>query len=144
MKHRAIVFSGLVMLVIYFAGCATGPSSRIKQDPEVFASFPEEVQDNIRAGEIDIGYTKEMVEMALGRPDRVVTRTSGDREERVWIYTRSLRAVGLSVGTGFVSGSSGRATGVGAGVGTGRGGSVEEAMRVVFHEGEVSSIEKSE
>lgn len=131
------------MAGILLAGCRSGPSARIDRNPEVFAGFPEEVQANVRAGEIDMGYTEEMVAMALGDPDRVVNRRADGTEERVWIYTRARRSVGLSIGTAFGSGSGGRTTGVGAGVGTG-GARAEEAMRVVFAEGRVTAIEKRE
>lgn len=133
----------VVLLGFSLVGCATGPSSRIKQDPETFERFPADVQENIRLGEIDIGYSKEMVEMALGEPNRVVSRRQEGREERVWIYTRSAPRFGLSLGTAYGTGSGGRSTGVGAGVGTRRDQS-EETMRVVFFEGEVTGIEKRE
>ncbi len=141
--RRLRILGCLLLLAAVLGGCASGPSARIKQDPEAFASFPQDVQENVRAGEIELGYTEEMVEMALGKPNRVTTRERAEGTERVWIYTRKRSSVGLSLGTGFATGSRGSATGVGAGVGT-RSGGAEETMRVVFSGGRVTAIEKLE
>ncbi len=138
---RLRILGCLFLLAAFLGGCASGPSARIKQNPEAFAAFPEDVQENVRAGEIELGYTEEMVEMALGKPNRVTTRERAEGTERVWIYTRTRSSLGLSVGTGFATGSRGSATGVGAGVGT-RSGGAEETMRVVFSGGRVAAIER--
>ncbi len=141
MNRRNWVWVCVGALVFSLAGCASGPSARIKNDPETFSAFPQDVQENVRLGRIELGYTKEMVAMALGEPDRRLTRQREGAEERVWIYTEARPSVGLSFGTGFSTGSRGRTTGVGAGVGTRRD-RAEETMRVVFSEGEVTGIEK--
>jgi len=68
------------------SGCAS-PDYRIKKNPELFATFPPEVQALVQQGQIDIGFEPEMVRMALGEPNRVYTRqTAGDMIE-VWSYT---------------------------------------------------------
>jgi outer membrane protein assembly factor BamE (lipoprotein component of BamABCDE complex) len=72
--------------VIAIAGCAT-PESRIKEKPEVFNSFPPDVQSKVRTGQVDIGYTKDMVYIALGKPDREYTRTTAEGTYEVWSYT---------------------------------------------------------
>ncbi len=85
MKHiaqRFFLTIGLLALV----GCAT-PESRIKEKPEVFAGFPPEIQANVRAGKIDIGYDKDMVYIALGKPQREYTRTTAQGTSDVWSYT---------------------------------------------------------
>jgi hypothetical protein len=68
------------------AGCAT-PAHRIKQNPELFASFPPAAQENVRQGRIEVGYTKDMVRIALGRPGRVAVRTTQSGTAEIWIYT---------------------------------------------------------
>ena len=75
-----------VLSLIALAGCAT-PESRIKEKPEVFNSFPPEVQSKVRTGQVDIGYTKDMVYIALGKPDREYTRTTAAGSFVVWSYT---------------------------------------------------------
>jgi len=68
------------------AGCAT-PASRIKRAPDKFAAFPPQVQENVRKGEIAIGYTRDMVFIALGAPHRVYDRTTAAGEAETWAYT---------------------------------------------------------
>lgn len=72
--------------LVAIAGCAT-PESRIKEKPEAFNSFPPEVQSKIRTGQVDIGYSKDMVYIALGKPDREYTRTTTEGTYEVWSYT---------------------------------------------------------
>jgi hypothetical protein len=79
----------LIVSVALAAGCAT-PANRIRRNPELFNSFPPEVQEKVRQGEVDIGFKPEMVVMALGRPDRVYRRKAKDAELQVWSYTRTL------------------------------------------------------
>lgn len=75
-----------VLLVALVAGCAT-PSSRIKKNPELFASFPLEAQALIQQGRVAIGFEPAMVEMALGEPNRVYARETGGGKLEVWSYT---------------------------------------------------------
>jgi hypothetical protein len=76
----------LMLGVLLLAGCAT-PASRIKKNPELFASFPPEVQAKVREGQIEVGYTHDMVRMALGGPQRIHTRTTQGGATEVWVYT---------------------------------------------------------
>ena len=75
-----------VLSVLAIAGCAT-PESRIKEKPEVFNSFPQDVQSKVRAGRVEIGFSKDMVYIALGKPDREYTRTTAEGTLEVWSYT---------------------------------------------------------
>ncbi len=72
--------------VLLLAACAT-PESRIRQNQALFDSYPAEIQELIRAGEIDIGFTEEMVEMALGKPDRKYSRRTAEETVTLWGYT---------------------------------------------------------
>jgi len=77
----------LLCLLGGLAGCQTGPERRIRQNPELFMSFDPDVQDMIRAGQVALGFTPEMVMLAWGRPDmRQVTLTE-QGETHVWTYT---------------------------------------------------------
>lgn len=67
-------------------GCAS-PESRIKKNPELFNSFPPDVQERVRKGEADIGYTKDMVRIALGEPNRTYERQTESGSVEVWSYT---------------------------------------------------------
>ncbi len=76
----------LAILTLFAIGCAT-PESRIKRNPELFQSLPPDVQEHVRKGEIDIGYSQDAVQLALGRPNREYTRRTKDGETVVWAYT---------------------------------------------------------
>lgn len=83
--ERAI-FAGLVLLALGLAGCATTPERRAQQHPEVFEALPPEVQENVLAGQVEIGYTPDMVFLALGAPDRKVTRRTENEQREIWVY----------------------------------------------------------
>ena len=80
---------GILGLVtaLTLCGCAT-PRTRIERHPEMFAASPADAQDRIRRGEIDLGFTRDMVYLALGRPDRVYSRTTPEGSREIWAYTR--------------------------------------------------------
>lgn len=78
-------FAVLSAVMIALTGCAT-PAARIRRNPEMFAAFPPEVRKNVEQGVIDLGYSKEMVFIALGSPDRDYTRVSTEAETEVWSY----------------------------------------------------------
>lgn len=73
------------MIVLLIAGCAT-PAHRIKQNPEIFAAFPPEIQEKVRNGEIEVGFSKDMVYIARGRPDREYQRQTAEGVTDVWAY----------------------------------------------------------
>lgn len=126
--------AGLALTLL--AACGT-PQSRIRKNPGLFASWPPEIQSRVKAGEVDVGFTAEMVRMALGSPDQKFMRTTETAAEEVWIYGGpGLRqGVGVSVGGGTYGGFGG---GVSVGSESPRG----ENARIVFAGGRVVSVEK--
>ncbi|MBN1268577.1 MAG: hypothetical protein JXB04_03240 [Kiritimatiellae bacterium] len=76
----------LILAAVVLAGCST-PDYRIKQNPDLYNSFPPEVQERVRGGNIGIGYTRDMVFIALGKPNREYVRTTADGTTEVWSYT---------------------------------------------------------
>lgn len=87
MEKRILNWMCLVVAAGMVVGCISTPEKRIARNPELFGSFPPEIQANIRKGEVAIGFTPEMVQMALGVPHRVVERTTMAGETKLWIYT---------------------------------------------------------
>jgi hypothetical protein len=67
------------------AGCST-LESRIEGNREVFDAFPAQVQRKITAGEIERGFTKPMVTIALGDPDDVYRKEDAQGASEIWIY----------------------------------------------------------
>lgn len=67
------------------AGCAS-PESRIKQNPQLFAQLTPEQQNLIKQGKVAVGFTPDMVRLALGEPDRVRVRTDAKGSREIWNY----------------------------------------------------------
>jgi len=74
------------VLVSLAVGCAS-PEYRIRKHPELFASFPPEVQENVAAGKIEIGYDPDMVFIAMGRPDHTYSRQTESGLTLIWAYS---------------------------------------------------------
>lgn len=84
--HRAqtVAWLGVALLL---AGCAS-PAYRIRKHPELFASFPPEAQAKVSEGRVEMGFTSDMVFLALGRPNRVYTRHTDAGDSLIWSYSR--------------------------------------------------------
>ena len=76
----------LVGLLLAVSGCAT-PEARIKRHAELFGSFPPEVQAKVRQGIIQLGYTRDMVFVAIGQPNHIQQRVDSSGTTLVWRYT---------------------------------------------------------
>jgi hypothetical protein len=135
MKPLPLVLSGLLLLAV--VGCAT-PESRARKNEAAVSSWPAAVQQNVRAGKIDVGYTQDMVRVALGDPDRLSSRTTASGTADVWIYFD--KSPKFSIGLGL--GSSRGGTSFGGGVNVGDDWRDQEVMRVIFERGVVSAIER--
>jgi hypothetical protein len=133
---KTLLLSIFTTLLLLVASCAS-VDSRVSDHQAAFDTWPADVQEKVRAGKVEMGFTQEMVEVALGKPDRVSSRTTDRGQADVWIYHES--APKFSVGLGF--GSSRGSTGMGAGVRVGDDFRDDENMRVVFEGGKVTAIE---
>src|SRR5262245_45566136 len=83
-SQRSFLFA-LAAVLALFAGCST-PESRIRQNPQLFAQLTPEDQELIRKGKVAVGFTGEMVRLALGEPDRFTTRESEAGSREIWHY----------------------------------------------------------
>jgi len=142
MKTRFVSRSSLLLsaAALLLAGCSSSPMSRIDANREKYLAWPIEVQEAVLAGEARKGMTPEQVEMAMGKPSEVVTRSAGPGGEEVWIYRTGggvgsglLSNTGISVGAGTGGVSVGSSTGIGGG----RRGQTPEEREVVFAKGVV-------
>ncbi len=89
MKKAAILCS--VLIILFLAGC----TKSVRYTEEEIKSFPPNIQENVRKGQIDLGMTTEQVRYAWGNPDSVKllpVYEGKPREE--WIYS--------SMGSGVV------------------------------------------
>ena len=123
-----------------------GYEQLIQADPDrwhrVDATPPlEEVQENIRSGIVDVGYTREMVVMALGEPDEKLAEKPEEEVAEVWIYRKSTPGFGIGVGTGGYAGSG---VSVGTGVRVGEPARSKDRAWVEFSGGRVKRIRTPE
>ena len=94
MKQLYTLAAAAVMLGLV-AGCNT-PARRIHNNPKLFASFPAAAQAQIRQGQVAPGFTRPMVKMALGQPDRVYNKETAGQTRELWTY------VGLDLPPGAI------------------------------------------
>lgn len=130
-----------LLAALLLAACGSTPATRIEDRQSVYDSYPPEVRSKIAAGEVDVGFTMEQVELALGKPARKSKRTTAQGVSEVWAYTRSAPSFRFGVATGFGIGSQGFGS-VGVGSGTGDD-NPEDRLRVVFDDGKVSAVERA-
>jgi hypothetical protein len=88
MKSKLSIVA-VVGLLVCATGCVSTPDSRINKDPRVFAGLTPEIQAKVKKGEIAIGFSREMVRLALGLPRQVNVRTSEAGETEIWTYVSS-------------------------------------------------------
>ncbi len=84
MKTRFLTLLLLVSLAV-LTGCQT-VDSRIKEKPDVFARLDPATKDKIKQGIIELGYTEDMVYLALGAPDQKRESVSAAGKSVTWIY----------------------------------------------------------
>jgi hypothetical protein len=131
---NSLLWWGVLPLVL--GACASSPMSRIDENRAKYESWPLEVQEAVLNGEARKGMTREQVEMALGRPTEIVSRSAKGGEDEVWVYRKSnlgsniLNSTGVSLGGGIGG------VNVGTGMGGGRRQTPEE-REVVFANGVV-------
>ena len=96
------------------------------------------LQRKISAGEVDVGFTPEMVRLALGKPSREFNRQTENGSTDVWVYHDNSPRISF----GFGIGSYGRQSASSVGIATSTGGyDPEEKIRVEFREGKVTQID---
>ena len=123
--------------LVFTAGCST-VASRIQSHQASFDSWPAEARDQIKAGHIAVGFTAEMVQVALGQPERAYARTTEKGSSEVWVYVDSGPKFSIGIGVGGYGGS----TAYGAGVTLVDDGFRDnEMLRVILEGGRVVAIE---
>src|SRR6478735_1912524 len=136
MRASSFLLSCLAFAVVLLAGCTSTPQDRISKNREIFESFPADVQRKISAGQVEIGFTPDMVAMALGKPDQKLTRAESGGESEVWVYEKHKPQFSFGVGMGGGSYHSGGGSAAGVGVSTTTPPS-SDYMRVAFRDGRV-------
>ena len=81
----------IIALAFTLGACTSTPDSRIRRNQALFDSFTMEEQAMIRQGIVGVGFTPDMVSMAMGPADQVRTRTVSQGEQTIWVYNRWFR-----------------------------------------------------
>jgi hypothetical protein len=131
----------LTLALLAAAGCASTPTDRVAAHKAAYSQWPADVQANVAAGRIAVGYTAEQVRVALGDPARTFARVTADGTSEIWAYADNPPRFSIGLGIG----SWGRSSAVGGGIGVSSGGFRDgERMHVIFANGRVSAIESSQ
>lgn len=130
--------ASILLMAVALAACAS-TASRISDQQSTFDAYPPEVQQKIRAGQVDVGFTQDQVRMAVGEPSRRYSQQTTSGESEVWAYSKSSPTFSFGLGAGtFGSGIGG-----GAGIGTSTGGNSDDVLRVTFVAGKVTVVERT-
>lgn len=73
------------LLVLLAAGCST-VDSRIKEKASVFQTLDASTQAKLREHKVEVGFSTDLVYIALGAPDAKKTRSSAAGTTTTWIY----------------------------------------------------------
>jgi hypothetical protein len=76
----------LLLGAIALLGACSTVNTRINEKAEVFNRLDPATQSKITHGDVDIGFTPDMVYMALGRPDARRESVSNEGQTETWIY----------------------------------------------------------
>lgn len=125
----------LVSAVWFFAACSTSPLSRIDSNRALYESWPIEIQEAVLNKQVKVGMTPEMVQMAVGKPTEVVTRSVQSHDDEVWVYRTGGGGGGLLSGVSIGGGAGGVSVG---GSSSGGSSSYPEEHEVVFRNGVVA------
>lgn len=138
MSIRALLLLGALAML---GACTATPASRISKNRPLFDQYPPAVQEKIRAGKIEVGFTQDMVRFALGEPGHRMTRRTDFGETEIWIYVDNKPTVSFGIGIG----TGGRHSGGGVGIATSTGARYpDERVRVEIRAGRVEAVEWSE
>jgi hypothetical protein len=83
-----IVSIAALAAAMMLTGCdaSSGITSRIQEKSALFAQLTPEQKKNIEEGAIEMGYTTDMVYMALGKPSKVREKTAPEGTVLMWTF----------------------------------------------------------
>ena len=89
---RKLCFGLAALIASFLTGCST-VESRIKSNPQIYASFSTADQALIRQGQIREGMPKGAVFLAWGNPDRIRSGVRLGHSFEAWVYTTTRSTV---------------------------------------------------
>ncbi|MFI5358026.1 MAG: hypothetical protein ACHQ4G_11895 [Opitutales bacterium] len=85
----------LTPAILPLCGCtSTYVAQRAQQKPGVLESLDPATRERVLAGEVDQGWSKDMVTIAIGQPDHVAGKTTPQGAVEVWSYRNMPRPHG--------------------------------------------------
>jgi hypothetical protein len=88
MKRILVPLGAALGLAVLFAGCeSTGRTARIQEKSAVYASLTADQKKAIDDGVLQLGFTSDMVYLALGNPDKVKSKDTTEGRVEMWTYT---------------------------------------------------------
>ena len=144
------IHSMIIMLATAaaLAGCATGPAARINVNQQLFATIAPADQELIKQGKIALGFTPDMVLLALGKPDATMQRTDATGASEIWRWQNvddntSVYITGAWGGPAFSPGRGGWGWGgTWATPAWGWSTTMTDYLRVSFRNGRVNQIDR--
>ena len=90
---KAVIFCCIIILLTV-AGC----TKSVRYTEEEIKSFPPNIQENVRKGQIDLGMTTEQVRYAWGNPDSVKFLPAYEGKSREeWFYSSVAGIIGTKL-----------------------------------------------
>lgn len=83
---KKLIHLPLLLVAVLLLGACSTISSRIEEKGTVFNSLDPNTQAKIAHGDIDLGFTPDMVYIALGQPDVRRRQVSNNGTTEQWIY----------------------------------------------------------
>lgn len=83
--RRLALFAALAASLLV-SGCDT-VAVRVLTNYDTFSKLDPKVRANIVRGRVELGYTPEMLRLALGRPDRAYVPGYAAGREEIWTYS---------------------------------------------------------
>ncbi len=85
MKTKSLLLLPALGAALLLTGCST-VTSRINEKGTMFEGLDSATQAKLQHGDIGIGFTPDMVYVALGTPDARRHRTTADGTTETWVY----------------------------------------------------------
>lgn len=101
LRGRHARMTGLALVLGFFLTGCVSPDTRIKRNQAVFDQLAPTEQALIREGKVAIGFTPDMVRLAVGDPDQRWARTDASGTSEVWTYATYESNLGVTLYRGY-------------------------------------------
>ena len=78
------------LFILLVAGCQSARETRIQEKAAFFGTLDSRTQDLIRKGDVDAGFSPELVYLALGQPNRIQSGEAAEGRMETWTYRNFL------------------------------------------------------